>query len=81
MCSSFAGFSSSEIAATAFPLGSVSVLPFYVFMVVAPKAEFVSFLDNFRGLLAYLAAGLPKIVTVASQIYCIYKICVLYSNI
>ncbi|OIT00010.1 PREDICTED: protein ABA DEFICIENT 4, chloroplastic-like isoform X1 [Nicotiana attenuata] len=33
-------FSTSEIAATAFPLGSLSVLPFYVFMVVAPKAEF-----------------------------------------
>ncbi|KAJ8550066.1 hypothetical protein K7X08_033773 [Anisodus acutangulus] len=33
------GFPSSEIASTAFTVGTAAVLPFYTIMVVAPKAQ------------------------------------------
>ncbi|XP_016446658.2 protein ABA DEFICIENT 4, chloroplastic-like isoform X1 [Nicotiana tabacum] len=49
-------FSSSEIATTAFPLGSVAVLPFYVFMIVAPKAEFTHKVMESK--LTYIVLGL-----------------------
>lgn len=37
-----AGLPSAQIASSAFTLGTAAVLPFYTFMVVAPRAEFVS---------------------------------------
>lgn len=40
---SFVGVPSSEVASTAFTVGTAAVLPFYTVMVVAPKAELVRF--------------------------------------
>lgn len=43
-----AGLPTSQIAYSAFTLGTAAVLPFYTLMVVAPKAEFVSLvISNF----------------------------------
>ncbi|KAL3525466.1 hypothetical protein ACH5RR_013838 [Cinchona calisaya] len=38
----YAGLSSSQLADSAFTLGTAAVLPFYTLMVAAPKAEFLS---------------------------------------
>lgn len=47
---SFAGMATSQIASSAFTLGTAAVLPFYTFMVVAPQAEFVSAVIDFKQL-------------------------------
>lgn len=41
----YPGFAGSQVASTMFTFGTVAVLPFYTLMVVAPKAELVSFLS------------------------------------
>ncbi|KAF9591400.1 hypothetical protein IFM89_004085 [Coptis chinensis] len=49
-------FTSSQIANNAFTLGTVAVLPFYTFMVLAPKAELTK--KSMESVIPYIVLGL-----------------------
>ncbi|KAK4477691.1 hypothetical protein RD792_016938 [Penstemon davidsonii] len=61
--SSPAGLPCSQIASSAFTLGTVAVLPFYTLMIVAPKAEFTK---------KILKSSIPYIVLGSLYAYLLY---------
>lgn len=48
LMSYFTGLPNSQIASSVFTLGTAAVLPFYTLMVVAPKAQLVSYLSSVK---------------------------------
>lgn len=72
---SFAGMATSQIASSAFTLGTAAVLPFYTFMVVAPQAEFVSAVIDFKQLFFSIEYFDLHILIMLSKVWLVSSCC------